>query len=313
METFADRLIKAIEKKQNPSIVGLDPRLEQIPSFIKEEMIKKYGKTFEAAAESIIFFNKKIIDAVKDIVPAVKPQIAFYEKYLAPGIRAFKETVDYAKSKGLIVIEDGKRNDIGSTAQAYSEAHLGKVDLFGEKVSAFDVDCITVNPYLGIDGIAPFIADVKKHGKGIFVLVKTSNPSSGDFQDLETKGKKIYEVVADLVNKWNQDTIGNSGYGSVGAVVGATYPEEAVILRKLMPKSIFLVPGYGAQGGGAKDTIPCFNRDGYGAVINSSREIIFAYEKQKREADFDKAAKEAAVKMKDDLNNALKEAGIRAW
>jgi orotidine-5'-phosphate decarboxylase len=286
--------------------------LEQIPQFIKDEMIGRYGKSFEAAAQSILFFNKKIIDAVKDIVPAVKPQIAFYEEYLDHGIRAFKETVEYAKRKGLLVIEDGKRGDIGSTSQAYSNAHIGRVFMFWERVPAFDVDCITVNPYLGIDGVKPFIEDVKKYGKGVFVLVKTSNPSSGDFQDLVSDGKKMYEIVGNLVNKWNQDTIGKRGYGSVGAVVGATYPEQAVLLRKVMPKSIFLVPGYGAQGGGAEDTVPCFNSDGYGAVVNSSRGIIFAYEKENRD-DFDVAAQEAAVKMKGDLDKALKEAGIRAW
>lgn len=314
MNHYADRLLDAIEKKQNPGIVGLDPRLEQIPSFIKEDMVEKHGKTFEAAAESFLIFNKRIIDAVKDIVPAVKPQIAFYEKYLGPGIRTFVETVKYARKKGLVVIEDGKRNDIGSTAEAYSQGHLGKVDMFGEPVSAIDVDCITVNPYLGIDGISPFIADVKAHGKGIFVLVKTSNPSAGDFQDLMLGGKRMYEIVAELVNKWNADTIGSRGYGSVGAVVGATYPQEAVVLRKIMPKSIFLVPGYGAQGGGAKDTVPCFNTDGYGAVVNSSREVIFAYQKgNHREEDFDNVARDAAQDMKDKLNAALKEAGKRAW
>jgi orotidine-5'-phosphate decarboxylase len=313
MNNFADRLLEAIELKQNPSVVGLDPRLEQIPQFIKDDMINKFGKTFEAAAQSFIVFNKRIIDAVKDIVPAVKPQMAFYEKYLSPGVKAFEETVKYARSKGLIVVEDGKRNDIGSTAQAYAQGHLGKVGLFGDKTSSFDVDCITVNPYLGIDGIAPFIEEVKMYGKGIFVLVKTSNPSSGEFQDLESSGKKMYEIVGDLVNKWNEETVGSKGYGSVGAVIGATYPEQAVVLRKIMPKSIFLVPGYGAQGGGAKDTVPCFNPDGYGAIVNSSRGIIFAYEKENRADDFDTAAQEAAVKMKDDLNKALKEASIIAW
>ncbi len=314
MNNYADRLLDAIEKKQNPSVVGLDPRLEQVPSFIKEDMIEKHGRTFEAAAESLLIFNKRIIDAVKDIVPAVKPQIAFYEKYIDHGLRVFVETVKYARKKGLVVIEDGKRNDIGSTAQAYSQGHLGKVDMFGEPVSAIDVDCITVNPYLGIDGIKPFIDDVKAHGKGIFVLVKTSNPSSGDFQNLKIGDKHMYEHVAGLVANWNEDTLGSRGYGSVGAVVGATYPEEAVALRKLMPKSIFLVPGYGAQGGDASGVVPNFNPDGYGAIVNSSRGIIFAYQKGNyREEDFDKAARDAAQDMKDKINTALKEAGKRAW
>jgi orotidine-5'-phosphate decarboxylase len=314
MNNYADRLLSAIEKKQNPSVVGLDPRLEQVPNFIKEEMVKKHGKSFEAAAESLLIFNKGIIDSVKDIVPAVKPQIAFYEKYLAPGIRAFVETVKYAREKGLVVITDAKRNDIGSTASAYSDAHIGKVDMFGEKVPAFDVDCLTVNPYLGIDGVQPFIEDVKNHGKGIFVLVKTSNPSAGDFQDLILDGKRMYEIVGALVNKWNKDTVGERGYGSVGAVVGATYPEEAISLRKIMPKSIFLVPGYGAQGGVAKGVVPNFNPDGYGAIVNSSRGIIFAYQKGNyKEEDFDKAAGNAAQEMKDAINSALKQAGKCAW
>lgn len=313
MSHYADRLLKAIVKKQNPAVVGLDPRLEQIPQFIKDEMVKKSGKTFEAAAQSLLKFNKMIIDAIYEIVPAVKPQIAFYEKYGIHGIKAFDETVKYAKSKGLLVIADVKRNDIGSTAQAYSQAFLGRVDLFGEKATNFDVDCITVNPYLGIDGIKPFIEDIKEYGKGIFVLVKTSNPSSGEFQNMVSNGKKMYEHVASLVNEWNKDTIGKSGYGSVGAVVGATYPKEADRLRKLMPKSIFLVPGYGAQGGGAEDTVPCFNENGFGAVINSSRGIIFAYQKENREDDFDVAAGEAAQKMKEDINKALKKAGKLAW
>ncbi|MBW2993325.1 orotidine-5'-phosphate decarboxylase [Candidatus Woesearchaeota archaeon] len=314
MNHYADRLLDAIEKKQNPSVVGLDPRLEQVPSFIKEDMIEKHGRTFEAAAESFLVFNKRIIDSVKDIVPAVKPQIAFYEKYMEHGLRVFVETVKYARKKGLVVIEDGKRNDIGSTAQAYSQGHIGKVDMFGEPVSAIDVDCITVNPYLGIDGIKPFIDDVKAHGKGIFVLVKTSNPSAGDFQDLKINDKHMYEHVAGLVSKWNEDTIGSRGYGSVGAVVGATYPHEAVALRKLMPKSIFLVPGYGAQGGDASGVVPNFNPDGFGAIVNSSRGIIFAYQKGNyREEDFDKASQDAAQDMKDKINIALKEAGKRAW
>ena len=315
MENFADRLLDAIEKKQNPSVVGLDPRLKQIPSFIRDEQVSKFGKTFEAAASSIFEFNKKIIDAVKGIVPAVKPQMAFYENYGSEGVRAFQKTVEYAKKNGLLVIEDAKRSDIGSTAQAYADGHLGRVSLFGEEAPSHDVDCITVNAFLGIDGVQPFIDAAKKYGKGIFVLAKTSNPSSGEIQDLKSGEKTIYEIMAGLVNKWGQGTEGSKGYSPIGAVVGATYPEQAVILRKLMPKSIFLVPGYGAQGGGASDTVPCFNKDGFGAIVNSSRGIIFAYEKSEKhkEDQFEFAAAEAASAMKEDLTKALKQAGICAW
>ena len=315
MENFADRLLEAIEKKQNPSVVGLDPRLKQIPSFIKEEQIAKSGRTFEAAADSIFEFNKKIIDAVKDDVPAVKPQMAFYENYGAQGVRAFQQTVEYSKKAGLLVIEDAKRSDIGSTAQAYADGHLGRVDLFGEEKPNHDVDCMTVNAFLGTDGVQPFIDMIKKYGKGIFVLAKTSNPSSGEIQDLKAEGKTIYEVMGDLVNKWGEGTEGSRGYSSVGAVVGATYPEQAVTLRKLMAKSIFLVPGYGAQGGGADDVIPSFNKDGFGAIVNSSRGIIFAYEKSEKfkEDKFELASAEAAADMKDAITKALKKAGICAW
>ncbi len=317
---FADRLLSEIEKKQNPTVVGLDPRLEQIPSFIKSEMVKKHGKNFEAAGACFFEFNRIIIDSVHDIVPAVKPQIAFYEQYGQFGIRAFDATVKYAKSRGLLVIEDGKRNDIGSTSQAYALAHLGHVNLFDRQVPCFDVDCITVNPYLGSDGVLPFVEQCKVHGKGIFVLVKTSNKSAGELQDLfvMAEGKRaaaktrVYEQMAGLVNEWGRDTEGSSGYRSVGAVVGATYPKEAKALRKLMPKSIFLVPGYGAQGGGAEDAIPNFNRDGHGAIVNNSRGIIFAYEKHGSENHFDLAARNAAIKMKEDLNKALKKEGYSA-
>lgn len=315
MENFADRLLEAIEKKQNPSVVGLDPRLKQIPSFIKEEQVAKSGRTFEAAANSIFEFNKKIIDAVKDTVPAVKPQMAFYENYGAHGVRAFQQTVEYAKKAGLLVIEDAKRSDIGSTAQAYADGHLGRVDLFGEEKPGHDVDCMTVNAFLGTDGVQPFIDMIKKYGKGIFVLAKTSNPSSGEIQDLKTEGKTIYEVMGELVNKWGEGTEGSRGYSSVGAVVGATYPEQAVTLRKLMAKSIFLVPGYGAQGGGADDVVPSFNKDGFGAIVNSSRGIIFAYEKSEKfkEDKFELASRQAAGDMKESITKALKKAGICAW
>jgi orotidine-5'-phosphate decarboxylase len=314
MDNFADRLLKAIEEKQNPSVIGLDPRIENVPSKIKDAAIKKYGNTKKAVAQAFLEFNKKIIDATCDIVPAYKPQMAFYEKYGVEGVQAFQETVAYIKSKGCIVIEDAKRNDIGSTAKAYSEGHLGVISLCdGSLVPSFDVDAITVNAYLGIDGVKPFIQDIEDRGKGIFVLVKTSNPSSGELQDKKLdSGKTIYENMAEVVSEWGKSSIGEKGYNSVGAVVGATYPGQAKILRKLMPNTIFLVPGYGAQGGGAKDVAPCFNKDGYGAIVNSSRGIIFAYQKdpwkqQYGEENFDKAARAAALHMKEDIANALKE------
>lgn len=281
---FADRLIAAIKKKGSPICVGLDPRLSQIPKFICR------GKP---AAEAIIAFNKGIINAVYDLVPAVKPQFAFYLQHGAAGVRAFEETCAYARERGLIVIADAKCNDIGSTAEAYADAFLGK---------AMDCDALTVNPYLGWDGVKPFVEICKKSGKGIFVLVKTSNKSSGDFQDLETKdGMKNYEAVAHLLESWGSDEIGKSGYSAIGAVVGATFPYEAKLLRKIMPHTYFLVPGYGAQGGKAADVKVCFNADGFGALINSGRDIIFAWERGGSERNFGEAARAAVMKMKQEL------------
>lgn len=292
---FADRLIAAIKQKGVPICVGLDPRLEQIPSFIKDEKVLEKGKSFEAAAEAILDFNKGIIDAVHDLVPAVKPQFAFYMQYGFSGVRAFEETCKYAQEKGLIVIADAKCNDIGSTAEAYARAFIGEMELFGETVAGMDCDAVTVNPYLGYDGIKPFIEICKKRGKGIFVLVKTSNPSSGDLQDRVTEDKlRNYEIVAQLLESWGADEIGASGYTSIGAVVGATYPDEAKRLRKLMPHAYFLVPGYGAQGGKAADVKYCFNEDGFGALINSSRDIIFH-----------ESPREAVLKMRKDLEKIV--------
>lgn len=301
-----DLLVQKIKEKSNPSVAGLDPQISYVPEYIREKAYKEYGKSLKGAAEAIWEYNKGLIDALYDVVPAVKPQSAFYEMYGLPGEEVLHRTIAYAKEKGLYIILDVKRNDIGSTAEAYSKAYLGKVDIDGELVSPCDVDCVTVNPYLGTDGIAPFVEDCKKYDKAIFALVKTSNPSSGELQDLKVGDECIYEKVAQCVNKWNEDTIGSSGYGAVGAVVGATYPEQAAILRKLMPKSYFLVPGYGAQGGGALGVKPCFNEDGLGAIVNSSRGIICAYKKGDwKEEQFAEAARAEALRMKDDLNSVL--------
>lgn len=301
-----DLLVKKIKEKGNPSVAGLDPKLEYVPGFIKEKAFNEYGKNLRGAAEAVLKFNKGLIDALYDIVPAVKPQSAFYEMYGLEGEKALHKTIEYAKEKGLYVILDVKRNDIGSTAEAYSKAYLGKVDVEDKEISPCDVDSVTVNPYLGTDGILPFVNDCKKYDKSIFALVKTSNPSSGELQDLKVGDKTIFETVADCVNKWNEDTIGNSGYGAVGAVVGATYPEQAAILRKLMPKSYFLVPGYGAQGGGAQGVVPCFNPDGLGAIVNSSRGIMCAYKKGEwKEEQFAEAARAEAIRMKEDITGVL--------
>ncbi|MBQ7574142.1 MAG: orotidine-5'-phosphate decarboxylase [Clostridia bacterium] len=301
-----DLLVEKIKEKSNPSVAGLDPKLEYVPEYIVKKCFNEYGKNLKGASEAILEFNKGLIDALYDVVPAIKPQSAFYEMYGIDGEMALHETIKYAKSKGLYIILDVKRNDIGSTAEAYSKAYLGQVDIGGMEVSPFDVDCVTVNPYLGTDGIAPFVDDCIKYDKSIFALVKTSNPSSGELQDLISGDKHIYEQVAECVNKWNGETIGKSGYGAVGAVVGATYPEQAKVLRQIMKQSYFLVPGYGAQGGGAMGVKPCFNDDGLGAIVNSSRGIMCAYKKGDwKEEEFAEAARCEALRMKDDINSVL--------
>jgi len=310
---FADRLLEAIDKKRNPSVIGLDSDFTKLPNSLKQDFRERFGSNFEAVGKCILEFNRRIMDSIKDVVPAVKIQMAFYEQYGHQGMKAFEDTVTYAKQRGLIVIEDAKRNDIGNTARAYSAGHLGRVDLFGDSVRSIDVDCITVNPYLGSDGIVPFLEDVKGNEKGVFILVKTSNPSSSELQDLTSGDRKIYEIMADYVNKWGSSMVGEKGYSSVGAVVGATYPKEVKILRKIMPRSIFLVPGYGAQGGGARDVLPSFNPDGFGALIHSARGVIFAYEKTGDENEFNSLAREAALRMKDDITLALKESKIGNW
>ena len=301
-----NKLITNIRKTNAPIVVGLDPMLSYIPEHIQKKAFAEYGETLEGAAEAIWQFNKEIIDKTYDLIPAVKPQIAMYEQFGIPGLEAFSRTVKYAKEKNLVIIGDVKRGDIGSTSAAYAVAHLGRVNVGTKSYSAFDEDFATVNPYLGSDGIKPFIDVCKEEKKGIFILVKTSNPSSGELQDLLVGDEHIYEKVAQCVNKWNEETIGKSGYGAVGAVVGATYPEQAKVLRKLMPKSYFLVPGYGAQGGGAEGVKPCFNEDGLGAIVNSSRGIMCAYKKGDwKEEQFAEAARAEAIRMKNDHTSVL--------
>lgn len=308
---FIDRLISSIKKLDNPTVVGLDPKPEYIPAQIREKAFREYGTGLEGAAGAILQFNKKLIDAVYDIVPAVKPQLAYYETYGPEGMKAFAETCVYARSKGLLVIADGKRNDIGSTAEAYSAAFLGEVNTGNGRCAVFDADALTVNPYLGYDGVKPFIDDCANYGKGIFILVKTSNKSSGQLQDLITQnGKSIYETVAELVNEWGSGVTGEFGYSSVGAVVGATYPEQAKILRKIMKQSYILVPGYGAQGGTARDAVQSFNSDGLGAVINASRSIMCAWKAGRwsaiyNEDAFDSAARAETIRMRDEIREAL--------
>ncbi len=304
-----DVLIEKIKETQNPTVVGLDPRLNFVPEFIKNECVEKYGKTPKAVAESFYEFNKGIIDSVYDLVPAVKPQIAMYEMLGVDGIDCFIKTCDYASKKGLVIIGDIKRGDIASTAEAYSDGHIGEIDCFGIKHKIFNEDFITVNPYLGWDSIEPYMANCKNYNKGLFVLVKTSNPNSGQFQNLDVGGLTLYQKVGQLVESWGEKLTGKNGYSSVGAVVGATHPDEAKILREIMPHTFFLVPGYGAQGGKAEDLAVCFDKDGLGAIVNSSRGIIAAYKKDEyskfTEKEFGLAARQAVIDMKADLRRCI--------
>ena len=275
-----NQLVSKIKKLNAPVVVGLDPMLSYVPEHIVTKALNEYGETLEGAAEAIWQFNKQIVDKTWDLIPAVKPQIAMYEQFGIPGMVAYKKTVDYCKSKGLVVIGDVKRGDIGSTSAAYAVGHLGKVQVGSQKIAGFDEDFATVNPYLGSDGIEPFIKVCKEEKKGIFVLVKTSNPSSGEFQDQLINGKPLYELVGEKVAQWGMEYMGES-YSYVGCVVGATYPEMGKVLRKVMPKTYILVPGYGAQGGTADSLLSYFNEDGLGAIVNSSRGIIAAYKQEK--------------------------------
>lgn len=303
-----DKLIKRIRDMQNPTVAGLDPKLDYVPSFICDEAFSKHSDPLEAAAAALLTFNKGLIDALCDIVPAVKPQCAYYEMYGWQGMRALYETIAYAKKKGMFVITDGKRNDIGATMQAYAAAHLGTTAINGEQIAAFDADALTVNGYLGTDGIKPLTDICAAQDKGIFVLVKTSNASSGELQDKCIGDKTVYRVVGDMCEAWGEPTRGAYGYSAVGAVVGATYPQQLAELRRALPHTFFLVPGYGAQGGGAKDVVPAFDKNGDGAIINSSRGIMCAYQKNGcDEQDYAKAARAEALRMRDDIAAAISE------
>ena len=306
-----DKLIENTIKTKNPSVIGLDPDIGKIPACYKVNV--KSNHPFEAIANVIYEFNHDVIDAVADLVPAVKPQMAFYEKYGSCGVAAFEKTVAYAKSKGLVIIEDAKRNDIGNTAEAYADGHLGCVELLdGSFIPSFDADFLTVTPFLGSESLHPFIEVCKKNSKGIFVLVKTSNTSSGEIQDVvASDGMTISQSIAKYVSEQADAFTGERGYSSIGAVVGATYPEEAVSLRKLMPRSYFLVPGYGAQGGGAKDILPCFNEDGLGAIVNSSRGILYTHMSNEERAQCSRQeyllrVRTATLKMQEDIYSVLK-------
>lgn len=304
-----DKLIAKIQKTGAPIVVGLDPMLNYIPEHIQKKAFEEYGETLEGAAEAIWQFNKEIVDKTYDLIPAVKPQIAMYEQFGIEGLKAYKKTIDYCKSKDLVVIGDIKRGDIGSTSAAYAVGHLGKVQVGSKCYVPFDEDFATVNPYLGSDGVKPFIEVCKEENKGLFILVKTSNPSSGEFQDQLVNGRPLYELVGEKVAQWGEEHVGQSGYSYIGAVVGATYPEMGAALRKLMPKTFILVPGYGAQGGKGKDLVNFFNEDGLGAIVNSSRGIIAAYKQEKYAQfgaeNFGDASRAAVEDMVADISGAL--------
>ncbi len=302
------KLISNIQKTNAPIVVGLDPMLGYIPEHIQKKAYAEFGETLEGVAEAVWQYNKEIVDCTYDLIPAVKPQIAMYEQFGIEGLKAYKKTVDYCKEKGLVVIGDVKRGDIGSTSAAYAVGHLGKVQVGSRTYAAFDEDFATVNPYLGTDGIKPFLDVCRQEKKGIFILVKTSNPSSGEFQDQLIDGKPLYELVGEHVAKWGEECMGDT-YSYVGAVVGATYPEMGKVLRKIMPKSFILVPGYGAQGGKGKDLVHFFNEDGLGAIVNSSRGIIAAYKQEKYAKfgaeHFGEASRAAVEDMAADIAQAL--------
>ena len=303
-----NKLVSKIQKAQAPIVVGLDPTLKFVPQHIQQKAFAEYGETMKGASEAIWQYNKQIVDAIYDLVPAVKPQIAMYEQFGVEGVIAFQKTVEYCKEKDLVVIGDIKRGDIGSTSEAYAVGHLGQVKVGNTMCRGFDEDFVTVNPYLGSDGVKPFIKVCQEEKKGLFILVKTSNPSSGEFQDRLIDGRPLYEIVGEKVAEWGADHMGDS-YSYIGAVVGATYPEMGKVLREIMPKSYILVPGYGAQGGKGADLVHFFNKDGLGAIVNSSRGIIAAYQQEKYAEygaeNFADASRAAVLDMKEDIAGAL--------
>lgn len=303
-----NKLVSKIQKTQAPIVVGLDPTLKFVPQHIQQKAFAEYGETMKGASEAIWQYNKQIVDAIYDLVPAVKPQIAMYEQFGVEGVIAFQKTVEYCKEKDLVVIGDIKRGDIGSTSEAYAVGHLGQVKVGNTMCRGFDEDFVTVNPYLGSDGVKPFIKVCQEEKKGLFILVKTSNPSSGEFQDRLIDGRPLYEIVGEKVAEWGADHMGDS-YSYIGAVVGATYPEMGKVLREIMPKSYILVPGYGAQGGKGADLVHFFNKDGLGAIVNSSRGIIAAYQQEKYAEygaeNFADASRAAVLDMKEDIAGAL--------
>ena len=303
-----NRLVEKIKKTNAPIVVGLDPMLSYVPEQVQNKAFGEFGETLEGAAEAIWQFNKAIVDAVCDLIPAVKPQVAMYEQFGVPGMAAYEKTVAYCQEKGLVVIGDIKRGDIGSTSEAYAVGHLGRVRVGSRSYAGFHEDFATVNPYLGSDGVKPFLKVFREEKKGIFILVKTSNPSSGEFQDRLVDGRPLYELVGEKVAQWGEEAMGDD-YSYVGAVVGATYPEMGRILRKIMPKSYILVPGYGAQGGKGKDLVHFFNEDGLGAIVNSSRGIIAAYRQEQYGSfgpeHFAEASRQAVLDMVSDIRGAL--------
>ncbi len=304
-----DRMIEKIVETQNPTVAGLDPKLSYIPQYIRDAAVAEHGKTLEGAAAALLAYNKGLIDALCDIVPAVKPQAAYYEMYGWQGVKALAETIAYAREKGMFVITDGKRNDIGTTMEAYATAHLGTTDVFGETADAFGADALTVNGYLGTDGIKPLLGVCAEKDKGVFVLVKTSNPSSGELQDQKLEsGRTVYETMGAFCEAWGEAVMGQYGYSGVGAVVGATYPAQLGEMREKAPHTFFLVPGYGAQGGGADDVAPAFDKNGLGAIINSSRGILCAWQKENCDGhDYAQAARREAVRMRDAIRTRIGE------
>ena len=310
---FADRVCAAVDSKGSPVVVGLDPRPDNLPPHLLSACRLELGDTPQAVGEAFWRFNRGVIDAVHDVVPAVKPQLAFYEQYGMAGVKAYARTAAYAREADLLVVADGKRNDIGSTASAYAEAFLGTPQVFEQPAPGdFTADALTVNPFLGRDGIQPFIDCAAPRGRGVFVLVRTSNPSAADVQDLLVDGRPLFEHVGALVESWGENSRGQIGYSCVGAVVGATWPEQAARLRALMPHTLFLVPGYGAQGATAADVARCFDAQGHGALVNASRSIIFAwrsspYAERYSESDYGAAAREAAQRMADDIRDAQRQ------